>query len=235
MADPYLQEDISVLKNKLDIRNEQTLDLIEAEQSRLNMMLLYERGFQDFTPNGLAEIHRTLFGDIYDWAGQFRVINMEKREHLLGGRSVWYSNDERIENDLDAIFKEIHSVQWTTLSREDFVSRLCRIFSAIWRVHPFREGNTRAVVMLLTFFVEHNGYYMDQNLMAASAGYVRDSLVMASLDQFSEYHHFEKILIDAISTSPVDYEDDSDDISQATSKYQKYQKESYQPQPHYQI
>ena len=72
------------------------LDLVEAEQSRANMMLLYERGFSDFTPAGLCEIHRFLFGDIYDWAGEYRIINIEKREKLLAGRSVWYSNDEDI-------------------------------------------------------------------------------------------------------------------------------------------
>ena len=66
MSDPYLYGDVPVLKNKLGIKNEQTLDRIEAEQSRANMMLLYEQGFQDFSPNGLREIHRTLFGDIYD-------------------------------------------------------------------------------------------------------------------------------------------------------------------------
>ena len=41
--------------------------------------------------------------------------------------------------------------------------------------------------MMMTLFVEHYGYYMDHELMAASAGYVRDSFVMASLDQISEY------------------------------------------------
>ena len=66
MADPYLYADTPVLKNKLDIRDEKVLDLVEAEQSRANMMLLYERGFSDFTPAGLCEIHRFLFGDIYD-------------------------------------------------------------------------------------------------------------------------------------------------------------------------
>ena len=40
-----------------------------------------------------------------------------------------------------------------------------------------REGNTRTVVMMMTFFVEYHGYFMDQELMAASAGYVRDSFV----------------------------------------------------------
>ena len=89
MPDIYLYDDAPVLRNKLQIKNEKTLELIEAEQSRANMMLLYEQGFHDFSPKGLCQIHRFLFGDIYDWAGQFRVINIEKREKLLGGRSVW--------------------------------------------------------------------------------------------------------------------------------------------------
>ena len=101
MSDPYLYEDVPVLKNELGIKNEKTLDRIEAEQSRANMMLLYEQGFQDFSPDGLREIHRTLFADIYEWAGQYRIINIEKREKLLAGRSVWYSNDDRIEEDLN--------------------------------------------------------------------------------------------------------------------------------------
>ena len=40
MPDVYLYEDAPVLRNKLDLRDEKTLDLIEAEQSRQNMMLL---------------------------------------------------------------------------------------------------------------------------------------------------------------------------------------------------
>ena len=112
MSDPYLYEDVPVLKNKLDIKNEKTLDRIEAEQSRANMMLLYEQGFQDFSPNGLREIHRCLFGDIYEWAGQYRIINIEKREKLLAGRSVWYSNDNRIEEDLDEAFRRLRKTRW---------------------------------------------------------------------------------------------------------------------------
>ena len=54
-------------------------------------MLLYEQGFHSFSPAGLQTIHRFLFGDIYDWAGKFRIINIEKREKLLAGRSVWYA------------------------------------------------------------------------------------------------------------------------------------------------
>ncbi len=92
------------------------------------------------------------------------------------------------------------------MPREAFVSAVVRCFAKIWQIHPFREGNTRTVVMLLTFFVEHYGYHMDQELLAESAGYVRDAFVMASLDQFSEYEHLERILLDAVCTDSVDYE-----------------------------
>lgn len=48
MNDIYLYEDVPVLKNKFGIKDEKTLDLVEAEQSRASMMLLYEHGFHDF-------------------------------------------------------------------------------------------------------------------------------------------------------------------------------------------
>ena len=60
MSDPYLYRDVPVLRNKLDIKSETVLNRIEAEQSRANMMLLYEQGFRDFSPAGLCEIHRFL-------------------------------------------------------------------------------------------------------------------------------------------------------------------------------
>ena len=141
MADLYLYDDVPVLRNSLGIKDENTLDRIEAEQSRANMMLLYERGFHDFTPSGLCEIHHFLFGDLYDWAGKYRIINIEKRERLLAGRSVWYSNDEEIPNDLESAFSALYQPNWDSLTREQFVSAISRCFPRIWQVHPFREGN----------------------------------------------------------------------------------------------
>lgn len=235
MTDPYLYDDVPILQNTLAIKDEKTLDLIEAEQSRANMMLLYEQGFHDFSPTGLQTIHRFLFGDIYSWAGKFRIINIEKREKLLAGRSVWYSNDEAIPDDLASIFQSIRKQDWDTLSKEAFVAAVSRYFAGIWQVHPFREGNTRTVVMMLTFFVEDHGYFMDQELLAECAGYVRNSFVMASLDQFSEYEHLEKILMDAVCEEPVQYElpPEIEPEQSLPSKYQKYQKEHYTPEPHY--
>lgn len=57
MNDLYLIENSNVLKNLLGITGEKELDLAEAELSRANMMLLYGKGFDDFSSNGFCFIH----------------------------------------------------------------------------------------------------------------------------------------------------------------------------------
>ncbi len=208
MTDLYLQENSSVLKNPLGITDEKELDLAEAELSRANMMLLYEKGFSDFSVGGICFIHKELFGDVYEWAGEFRKINIQKREKILAGLSVWYSNDTDIERDLNKAWKNINKVNWAKLSKDEFVEKVSRLFSVIWQVHPFREGNTRTVVMLITFFVEHYGYLFDQEIISANAGYVRNAFVLASLGEYSEYDDLEAILKDAICDKPADFETD---------------------------
>ncbi|MCM1114331.1 MAG: Fic family protein [Clostridium sp.] len=231
MNDLYLIGNSAVLKNLLGITNEKELDLAEAELSRANMMLLYENGFDDFSSGGFCFIHKFLFGDVYEWAGQYRKINIKKREELLAGQSVWYSDCVNIETDLDNAWDNINKVEWNKLSRENFAKQIARLFPALWQVHPFREGNTRTTVMMMTFFIEHYGYYFDQILMVESAGYVRDSFVLASLGEYSEYEHLEKILLDAICTEPIDYDVVTDVDTTKNEKYEKY-KSDYTPTKH---
>lgn len=230
--DIYLYEESKVLKNLLNIKDEYELDMAEAELSRANMMILYEKGFTDFSPKGLCEIHKCLFGDVYEWAGKYRVINIQKREDILAGVSVWYSNCDNIERDLNTSFTNINKVDWKNLSQLEFAKQVAHLFPAVWQAHPFREGNTRTVVMMMTFFVESFGYYFDQQLIAESAGYMRNAFVLASLGEYSEYEHLEKILLDAICTEPIDYHDDIELENAKSSKYEKYQTKDYKPKPH---
>ena len=89
--------------------------------------------------------------------------------------------------------------------------------------------------MMIALFAEHNGYYFDYDLMEASAGYVRNSLVLCCFGEHSEYEHLERILMDAICTEPI--EDLDDDADESTSddrlaKYEKYHTKDYKPSPH---
>lgn len=231
MDDLYCYEGTDVLKNKLDIHDEKTLDLVESEQSRMAMMLMYDEGFNDFTVDGFYKIHYELFKDIYDWAGKPRLINIIKRESILCGKSVWYSNDEDIDKDLHKAFNDLLSINWENLGREQFIKTLVPKIASIWQVHPFREGNTRTTVMLLTMFIEYYGYFIDKELLANSAGYVRNSLVLASFGEYSEYEHLEKILLDAVSEEPIAY-DEYEIADDKRNKYKKYQSDKYEPTKH---
>ena len=230
--DIYLYENSNILKNKLNITDEEELDQTETDLAKANMLLLYESGYDNFSAEGICEIHKRLFGDIYEWAGEYRSINIQKRESILAGKSVWYSNWDTIDDDLKAAWKKINSVDWQSLSHDDFAKAIAHLFPAVWQTHPFREGNTRTTVMMIALFVEHYGYYFDYELMAASAGYVRNAFVLCCFGEHSEFEHLEKILTDAISETPIeDYEDETETDSK-TSKYEKYQTKDYKPTPH---
>lgn len=176
--DIYLQENSKVLKNRLGITEEDALYKAESILANTKMALLYNSGFSDFSPEGVCTIHKTIFGDVYDWAGQYRIINVQKREPLLAGKSVWYSNWENIDLDLKNAWEKIDAVDWQNLSHDVLTKSIAHLFPAIWQAHPFRKGNTRTIVMLIALFAEHYGYFFDYELMAASAGYVRNAFVL---------------------------------------------------------
>jgi cell filamentation protein len=157
-----------------------------------------------------------------------KELNIAEAELSQANMMLLYEN-----GFLDSAWKAINKIKWHNLSREDFAAQIARMFPLLWQVHPFREGNTRTIIMLMTFFVEHYDYYFDKELLAASAGYVRNALVMASLGQYSEFEHLEKILLDAICTEPIEYTDDLDQEESVhqDEKYQKY-KTDYKPVAH---
>ena len=234
MNDPYLYDGTKVLRNLLNIQDQKALDLAEAEISRANMMLLYEKGFSNFTNDGLKEIHKIIFNGIYDWAGNFRIINIRKREELLAGKSVWYANHDDIDRDLKIGWDKINNISWNKLNLEELARNLSFTFPILWQAHPFRDGNTRTIVSLMTFFVEHHGYFIDKELLALSAGYVRNAFVLSSFGEHSEFEHLQNILFDALSDSPISKQKDFGKASSAdkSSKYEKYYTTDYKPTPH---
>ena len=87
--------------------------------------------------------------------------------------------------------------------------------------------------MLIALFVEHYGYYFDYELMASSAGYVRNAFVLSCFGEYSEFEHLEKILIDTISEEPIEeFDNNESSLKSKETKYKKYYTEYYKPTPH---
>lgn len=121
-----------VLENKLGIENSIELARAEERLSKLRAVELFDSGLLDsFAPGAyesLAAIHGHLFGDIYEFAGKMRDVDISKGSFRFA--SVLYLADAiaRIEAMPQSTFDEIV---------EKYVETNV--------AHPFREGNGRAM------------------------------------------------------------------------------------------
>ena len=90
--DPYLYKDVPVLKNLPGIKNSEELKRVEGDLTRMSMGIVYAREYEKFNTETLCDIHRTIFGGLYEWAGEFRTIPIMKAEEVLGGDTVRYAH-----------------------------------------------------------------------------------------------------------------------------------------------
>ncbi|XNN89781.1 Fic/DOC family protein (plasmid) [Curtobacterium flaccumfaciens] len=77
--DPYIDPDTGILRNLVGARTQAELDRAEADLTAVRAIELIDR---PLAPTGdldeLRGIHRALFQDVYDWAGEIRTIDMRK-------------------------------------------------------------------------------------------------------------------------------------------------------------
>lgn len=117
--------------------------------------------------------------DIYEWAGEFRKINIEKPENALSGLSVEYSDIFEIRKDLRNILKRMKQENWG-VSHQRNVELLSFYLTEVWKVHPFREGNTRTVMIFFYEYMDHLGIKLNKELLSDNSEYVRTAMVAAS-------------------------------------------------------
>lgn len=203
MKDIYVYENTNVLKNKLDIRDSKRLEELENALVSLNIVNLISNPFIIKSVFDIKKIHKILFSDLYEWAGDNRKINMYKEEPLLDGLSVIYSDYKSIDNDLNKLDSIFTNIKWNKLTHKEIIDTIVVIISRLWRIHTFREGNTRSTTTFLYMFMKQIKLRVNIDFIGEHAKYFRNALVMASIDQYSEYEHLTEILLDSISTKIV--------------------------------
>ena len=81
-----------VLVNKLDIRDQQLLN--EAESilvTSCSVKAEKEPAFKDVDFEYYKSLHKLIFGDLYDWAGTVRTINISKKGTVFCNHNEIYS------------------------------------------------------------------------------------------------------------------------------------------------
>ena len=82
--DAYFYPSTNVLKNKLNIYDYDELKEIEAEKSFERLVQIIQSPISgSFDKEHLKGIHAFLFQDLYDWAGEYRNVNMRKETDFV--------------------------------------------------------------------------------------------------------------------------------------------------------
>lgn len=119
------------LENKLGLTSSADLAREEERISKKKAVELFETGLLDTLPAGkfvtLQAIHKYLFEDIYDFAGEIRTVNMAKGNFRFAPLMYLQAALENIDKMPQSNFDEI-------------VEKYVEMNIA----HPFREGNGRS-------------------------------------------------------------------------------------------
>ena len=136
--DPYSDPVIGVLYNKLGLRSAAALEAAEREITHAALILLDESPVSlSYNLSHLQEIHKRIFGDVFQWAGQIRTVAVAK--------GAMFCLPQYIDSSAAAIFRELHDEGCLRGLRHDaFVGRLAYYLGEVNALHPFREGNGRA-------------------------------------------------------------------------------------------
>ncbi len=152
----YCYPNSDILRNKFDIKNPEILSNIEEDFTQLRITRAYKEPIiGDFSLKHLKEIHKFIFSDVYNWAGELRTVNIAK-----GVQFCPYNN---IETEFASIYD--------SLKKDNFLLDLSDIDEAIEKyayylseinvIHPFREGNGRTQRVYLNYLSRMSGYKLD--------------------------------------------------------------------------
>lgn len=143
----------------MDIRDEEELEETESALTLANISLLEQEPIAgNFNFAHYKAIHKFLFDDLYDWAGEIRTVILSKK----GTQFVPADEIERIGN---AIFSHLAEADYFRQDDFDtFVKHITELYCDTNLLYPFREGNGRTQRVFLTQLIRHAGYIFFDNV-----------------------------------------------------------------------
>lgn len=144
-SDRYCYPGSDTLVNLLGIRDQDLLTEAEAEftaERYRTYQSSSDLSLQDFSLSHLKQLHHHLFQDLYSWAGELRDVDISKGDTRF---CTW----SRIEPEANRLLEQVPGLALCS-SKSELVVTVADLFCELNLVHPFREGNGRA----LRFFFE---------------------------------------------------------------------------------
>lgn len=134
----YCYPGSNVLINKFGVKDLDTLHQIEREYSMARYFELKSKGITgNFSFKHLQSVHKYLFQDVYEWAGQVRKENISKGTIFCLVQYIEYQYSE--------LYKWLKKEKYLSeiLDKEELSGKMAYFFGELNMIHPFREGNGR--------------------------------------------------------------------------------------------
>ena len=173
----------SDLKNYYSRQDNIKKDEYECDLVSTRIVKLLEDDKFELSIKFLKYIHKYLFKDIYEFAGNFRKYNFSKKEIILKGDSALYGDYHNLEECLEYDFNSELNKKYNNMSIAEVIDNIVDFNSRIWQAHPFPEGNTRTTAIFICKYLKKLNYKVDNSLFKNKSIYYRNSLVR------SNYHN----------------------------------------------
>lgn len=153
--DLYINPETGVFYNKLGLRSEAALADAERAITRVRLAELTAHPLRpSFDLGHFRAIHRHLFSDLCDWAGELRGVDIAKTDLFCRPRFI--------EDQARQLFGHLAEDRYLRdLRRAQFVDAAAHYLGEINALHPFREGNGRAQRAFLAQLADQAGHPLD--------------------------------------------------------------------------
>ena len=187
-----------VLVNKLNINDSEELERVEREITALKLAKLYlNPGKQTFDVEHYLSIHKFLFEDIYDFAGEIRDEVIAKQ--------IPFCLPQFIYDNLNQTLRDAQKNISKITDRTKLVQFLAVLYSDLDITHPFREGNGRVEREFLRQYVieicKQNNleeYVLDYSLIEDKEVFIQAVIVADAACNTTYLEQFiDKILVSA--------------------------------------
>lgn len=190
----YCYPDSNVLINKMGITNAEDLHCAERDITSLNISMIKAKPITGcFDLAHLKLIHKSIFSDVYPWAGQLRIVDISKGNI--------FCMSQHLEMYAESIFSKLKKEQYLINTDEsDIVQRLSFYLSEINVLHPFREGNGRTQRVFIEYLAAVAGYHVDFSSVSP------DQMIKASAEAFARQYDLMNNMFSEI-ISPISIEE----------------------------
>lgn len=187
----------SVLKNNLGIIDSDEMDRIEAEALIKATDALFHEYDADhqFCANDICYMHKVWLREIYEWAGQYRRVNISNDDFSFAMAAQIPKLMEQFELAQLAKFTPC-----TFSDRVEIIKALAEVHTELVLIHPFREGNGRCSRILASIMALQAGLpILDFSLITGpkKSGYF--TAVQIGMDR--NYEPMEQLFANMIESS----------------------------------